>query len=185
MSRFRVLLGWLLLVFGLAVGLWSLFPLPRKTVESQIEFNGQTYNLLLSAPTVVRADEASEVGLQLEPPPHLAKRETAGLWWQAALGASGFSVSPAGEVSKPLVAGRVTAFRWRLRSDAPTRGECALWLHILHAPKNGEETRFTLFTVSWKVKTQWLGGLKPFMARLLAIAALLIGFVLIRVVHED
>ena len=185
MSRLKLFLGWPLLAFGLAVGLWALFPLPRRTVESQIEFNGQIYNLLLSAPAVVRAGEVSEAALQLEPPPHLSQKETAGLWWQASVAASGLSVAPAGEISKPLVAGRATVFRWRIRAAAPTRGECALWLHILHAPKSGEETRFTLFTDSWEVKTQWMGGLSPLMARLLAVAALLIGFVMLRTAHEE
>ena len=174
-----------MLVFGLVVGLWALFPLPRKTVESQIEFNGQIYNLLLSAPTVVRAGESSEAALQLEPPPHISPKKAMGIWWQASIVASGLSVAPTGEISKPLVAGRATVFRWRLRAATPTRGECALWLHILHTPKKGEGSRFTLFTESWKVKTQWMGGLSPLMARLLAVAALLVGFVMLRTARGE
>ena len=185
MNRLLRALGWLSLILGVAIGLWTLFPLPRKTVESQVTFNGYTYNLTLSAPTVVRVGEASEAMLQLSPPPTLSKAQANALWWQASLVANGIAISPQGETSKPLLAGKTTAFRWRIRAAAPTRGECALWLHILHAPKNGKETRFTLFTDSWKVKTQWMGGLSPLMARLLAVAALLIGFVMLHTARGE
>ena len=184
MNRLLRALGWLSLILGAGIGLWTLFPLPRKTIESQITFKGHDYNLTLSAPTVVRVGEASEAMLQLSPPPGLSKADTDGLWWQASIVANGITVNPNGETSKPLL-NKTTVFRWQLRADVPIHGECAVWLHTLYAPKTGAETRFTLFTTSWKVKTQWMGGLSPFIARLLAIAALLIGFVVVRAAREE
>ena len=168
--RFRLILGGLLFVFGLIVGLVTIF-YPKsetKTIQVQLELDGKA-EITVKQP--LRGWVSDQATFLLQYVPQEPGDETSVKRYSARFEMAGVDIQPQGTITSNVSTGDTANFKWQIRAAASGSKKGILWLF----EKDTQGENVLLYAREFKFIASDYAGVEPLIARAVAVFCLIVG----------